>query len=358
MINVTRTWLPPLEDYVELLRGVWQRAHLTNHGPLVTELERQLRETLQVPYCYLVCNGTLALQIAFRALELKGSVLTTPFSYVATTAAAVWEGLEPVFADIEADGLCLDPKAAERSWQPGISAILATHVYGNSCDVDALAALGRKRGVPLIYDAAHAFGARMGGRSLAAFGDVATLSFHATKLFHTGEGGALVTHDPLIAARIEALRNFGHDGPSHFVSVGTNAKVSELHAALGLTVLPQVPALITRRAALCAIYDQELRHPALSRPRWRAGLERNHAYYPVLFDHESQLLDAMRLLAADHIHARRYFYPALNQLCYVRAASMPIAEDVARRVLCLPLSADLDPLDVRRIVAVVKRALP
>lgn len=357
MINVTRTWLPPLEEYVALLRGVWQRAHLTNHGPLLVELERQLRLELDVPYCTVVCNGTLALQIAFHALKLKGAVLTTPFSYVATTAAVAWEGLTPVFADIEPDTLCLSVACARAAWRDDIGAILATHVYGNACDVEALAALGRERRVPVIYDAAHAFGARLEGRALAAHGDIATLSFHATKLFHTGEGGALITHDPQLAARIEYLRNFGHSGPNTFIDYGTNAKVSELHAAMGLCVLPRVPELIARRQALCAVYDAELRHPAVTRPTWRAGLERNHSYYPVLFASEAQLLEVQRQLTADNIHPRRYFHPALNRLVYVEPVAMPVAESVSSRVLCLPLAAELDPVDVRRICAITRRAL-
>jgi len=220
MRRVTRPSLPPFEEYEALLRGVWQRNYLTNAGPLVVELERQLAAYLGVRHCLFVTNGTIALQLAYRALALRGEVVTTPFSYVATTSSLAWEGCEPVFADIEPDTLTLSPERAEAAITPRTSAIVATHVYGNACDIEALGDIGRRRGIPIVYDAAHAFGASFHGRALAAWGDVATLSFHATKLFHTVEGGAVVTNDDTVARNVAALRNFGHEGYEAFGSNG------------------------------------------------------------------------------------------------------------------------------------------
>lgn len=356
MINVTKVYLPPLDEYVQLLRGIWERHHLTNNGPLLIELERRLRDYLDVPYLYMVANGTLALHIAIKALRLRGGLVTTPFSYVATTAAPAWEGLRPIFADID-ERLCITPESCAAVWQDDVSAILATHVYGNACDVEGLAEFGRERGVPVIYDAAHAFGAQWKGRSLCRFGDIATLSFHATKLFHTGEGGAVITSDPELAKRIEYLRNFGHASPETFHDVGTNAKVSELHAAMGLCVLPQVDRLIAQRKELVAIYDRELAGLGLEQPCYPAELGRNYAYYPILFADESHLLHVRSVLNTENIYPRRYFYPSLSQLNYVLASHVPKAESYASRVLCMPLWAELDPFQVQRICAIVRRAL-
>ena len=356
-IQVTRTFLPPLADFQRLVEGVWARGQITNHGPLVLELEARLREHLGVRHCLLVANGTLALQIAIRALELDGDVVTTPFSYVATTSSLVWERCRPVFADIDPATLCLDPAAAARALTPGTRGILATHVYGNACDVERLGELAARRDLRVIYDAAHAFGVRLHGRPLCAWGDVATLSFHATKLFHTVEGGALVTADDALAARIAQLRNFGHDGPEAFSGLGINAKVNELQAAMGLAVLPPVPDLIARRRAASQRYDALLAGAPLSRPRLHEGLEYNFAYHPVLFESEAALLAARDALRAADVQPRRYFYPALHRLPYVESGPLPVAESAAARVLCLPLSADLALADVERIAGIVRRTL-
>ena len=357
MINVTKIHLPPLEEYVALLQGIWQRGQLTNHGPLVMELERRLREYLDVPYCLLVTNGMLALQIAIKALRLRGSVVTTPFSYVATTAAPAWEGLHCLHADLDPRSLCIGAEQCEAVWRDDVSAILATHVYGNACDIEGLSALAKSRGAKIIFDAAHTFGARLGGRSLSDFGDVSILSFHATKLFHTGEGGALITRDPELAHRIEYLRNFGHDGPEAFHDFGTNAKVSALHAAMGLCVLPRVDQLIAQRNLLVEQYDRELAGLPLSQPIWAAGLQRNYAYFPVLFANEATLLKVRAVLIAENIHPRRYFYPSLSSLNYIEPQSTPICDAISQRVLCLPLWAEMEPMQVSRIASLIRRSL-
>jgi dTDP-4-amino-4,6-dideoxygalactose transaminase len=356
MINVTKVHLPPLEEYVKHLQGIWARGHLTNNGPLVIELERGLREYLGVPHVFLVSNGMLALHIAFKALQLKGKVVTTPFSYVATTASLAWEGLQPIFADLD-ERLCIGAAAIESVWSEDVCAILATHVYGNACDVESIQALAKRKNVPVIYDAAHSFGARYQGRSLVSYGDIATLSFHATKLFHTGEGGAVITHDPALAKRIEYLRNFGHASPETFHDFGTNAKVSELHAAMGLCILPKVDQLIAARKSLVEKYDSELKGLGLTQPVYSTGLERNYAYYPVLFKSETDLLKVRSVLNTENIYPRRYFYPSLSSLNYVSPQATPICDDIASRVLCLPLWPELDPMQVTRITALIRKAL-
>lgn len=356
MTPVTRATLPPLKDYVRYLEGIWARGHLTNNGPLVVELERRLGEYLEVPHVFLVANGMLGLHIAIRALGIRGSVVTTPFSYVATTAAPVWEGLRPVFAEIDS-GCCLDPKAVDKVWEDGIGGIIATHVYGNACDVEALERLARGRGVPVLYDAAHAFGAKLNGRSLCGYGDIAMVSLHATKLFHTVEGGLLITHSDEYAARIQRLRNFGHDGPDRFDGVGTNAKMSEFHAAMGLCNLDRFPQLMARRRHLSSLYEELLAGLPLEYPLWRVGLERNGAYFPVIFSSESVLCAVQQQLNAEQIFPRRYFHPSLSRLNYVQAGEVPVAESVADRVLCLPLWAELEELQVRRISSILKRVL-
>lgn len=356
MINVTKSHLPPLEDYVAMLRGIWNRGHLTNNGPLVLELERLLAQKLGVKHLFLVCNGMLGLHIALKAAQVKGSVVTTPFSYVATSAAVAWEGHRLAYADID-ESLCLSPTQCTSTWPDDAGAILATHVYGNACDVKGLQALAKEKGVPLIFDAAHAFGAELEGRSLASFGDIAMLSFHATKLFHTVEGGALITGDDELAHRISYLRNFGHASPESFHDIGTNAKMSEFHAAMGLCNLPVIDELIAMRGVLSAIYDRELVSSGLATPVWATGLVRNFSYYPVIFPSEAKLLNVLGALKAENIHPRRYFYPSLSTLPYAGSQTAPLAEDISRRVACLPLWAEMEAMQVSRICALVRRAL-
>jgi dTDP-4-amino-4,6-dideoxygalactose transaminase len=250
MINVTKTFLPPLEKYIEYLDEIWKTNHITNHGKFVLQLEKELKYYFNVKHLFLVNNGTIALQIALKALQIKGKIITTPFSYVATTSSLVWEGFEPVFADVDENSFCLDPDKIEEQITPEVKAILATHVYGNPCDVEAIAGIAGKYNLKVLYDAAHAFGVRYKGNSLLSYGDIATISFHATKLFHTAEGGAIITNNDELAHKISYMRNFGHNGPEHFWGIGINGKSSELHAALGLCILPEVNNLIKRRKEL------------------------------------------------------------------------------------------------------------
>lgn len=361
-VFVTRSFLPPLDAYLDCVRDIFNSHWLTNQGKYSVRLEQSLTAFLQVPNLTLCANGTLALQLAIRLLGLNGKkVITTPFTYVATLSALLWEGCTPVFADIDPDSLCIDPHQVERliAVHPDVAGILPVHVYGNACDMDALESLSRKNGLRLLYDAAHAFGSSLRGRSLFTWGDAAVASFHATKLFHTVEGGCVITPNAADKEKLSLLRAFGHTGDEH-KCLGINAKMSELHAAMGLCLLPDVPNMLTRRLHLASIYDTALDldgSSGLRRPFLAKGLEWNHGYYPVIFPDHNSLIRVMRALEEQDIHPRRYFYPSLSRLPYVRGASCPVAEDMAERVLCLPFWPDMEPQLVEKIAQIIRQNL-
>ena len=357
MINVTKTYLPPLDEYMRYLEGIWTRGHVTNFGPLVLELETRLKEYLGVKHLFFVSNGTIALQIAIKALDLQGDILTTPFSYVATTSSIAWEGCRPVFVDIEPHTLCLNPDLIEQSITPSTSAILPTHVYGYPCDVEKIQEIAERHHLKVIYDAAHAFGVRYKDTPLINYGNISTLSFHATKLFHTVEGGAVVTNDDNLAERIGYLMNFGHKSENEFSGAGINGKNSEFHAAMGLCILPRIPELISRRKELSALYDLLLRDSCLKTPNRNQFTDLNYAYYPVIFPSELLLLRTIQSLNSIDIFPRRYFYQSLNTLTYVAASRMPVAEDISSRVLCLPLSNYLLDEEVQLITGTIRKNL-
>ena len=357
MIPVTQSYLPPMEEYLHYLNQIWESHQLTNHGPLVVELERKLKEYLGVRHLFFVSNGTIALQIAIRALGLRGEVITTPFSYVATTSSIVWEGCTPVFADIHPRTLCIDPQLVEESITTQTTAILATHVYGIPCHVDELQRIAMKHNLKLIYDAAHTFGARYKGSSLVSYGDVSTLSFHATKIFHTAEGGAIITNNDQVAHQISYMRNFGHKGQEDFWGLGINGKKSELHAAMGLCILPHLAECIAARKQVCGWYDERLAGSTLTRPLIPEGSEYNYAYYPVLFPTEKSLLRVREALNARQIFPRRYFYPSLTSLPYVSAKHCPRSEEISPRVLCLPLYNGLSENEVGLITETIIASL-
>lgn len=347
-IQVTEPFLPPFDEYVEYLRGIWERNWLTNQGPLVHELEQKLQQYHQISMpVHCVANGSLGLQIALKALGVKGEVITTPFSYVATTACPLWEGCSVKFADIEPDTLTIDPKAVEAAITPRTEAILATHVFGNPCDVEALDAIAKRHGLAMIYDAAHAFGVTYRGKSILEYGDASMVSLHATKLFHTVEGGFIVANDPAVSEKMEWMRRFGHKGTDDFHGVGLNAKMSEFHAAMGLCNLKYVSVNHEKRKALSEAYDElfsglerSAKTGEIRTMDYRDELERNYAYYPVLFDSESMLLDAMSRLNAQGIYPRRYFYPSLDSVDFKKPMkTCNVSREISARILCMPLAA-------------------
>jgi dTDP-4-amino-4,6-dideoxygalactose transaminase len=338
-IQVTEPFLPPLEEYVEYLKGVWERNLLSNQGPLVCELEQKLQAYHQINMpVHCVANGGLGLQIILKALGVQGEVITTPFSYVATASCPLWEGCKVKFADIEPGYLTIDPAAVEASIGPDTEAIMATHVFGNPCDCEALEKIASKHGLALIFDAAHAFGVRYKDKSILEYGDASMVSLHATKLLHAVEGGFVVAKDPLVAEKVEWMRRFGHKGYEDFHGVGINAKMSELHGAMGLCNLKYLEAILRKRQKVCEIYDQFIDSAeSLSTISYREGASRNYSYYPVIFDSERSLVETLAHFNNVDVFPRRYFHPSLTTLPNRLSAELPIADDISKRILCLPL---------------------
>lgn len=355
MIPVTKPFLPPEVEYNAYISDVFQRNWLTNNGPLVNDLELKLKRKLGIKHLLFLSNGTIAIQIALKALQLRGEIITTPFSYVATTSSIVWEGCKPVFVDIDADSFNIDPTKIEAAITGQTSAILATHVFGNPCDVESIKAIAEKHNLKVIYDAAHAFGVTYKGKSIYEYGDVSTTSFHATKLFHTIEGGAVFTPHAEVLRRMALMRNFGHTSPTSFDGVGVNAKNSEFHAAMGLCNLRYIDEILKQRARISTYYDESLKNLRVQRPKLLEGIEYNYAYYPVVFESEELLLKVMARLEKASIFGRRYFYPSLSTLNYIDSSPMPVSDDIASRILCLPLYHTLSREEVDYICRLLLR---
>lgn len=360
MIPVTKTYIPSLEDYNSYLKQIWQEGYLTNNGPLCRQLAEDVASFLGVSSLQLVANGTLALQLAIKALDLKGEIITTPYSYVATTSSILWEGCEPVFVDIEPQTFCINPDLIEVAITEKTSAILATHVYGYPCDVVKIQQIADKHKLKVIYDAAHAFGVKLVGEPLLMHGDCSTLSFHATKLFHTAEGGAVVCKDAEVAKRVFLMMKFGHIGEDDYLDIGINAKMSELHAAMGLCVLPKVNDIIASRKECSGWYDEQLEGSLLQRPVPRVSLEYNYGYYPVIFPSHDVMMKVRQTLLDNGISPRRYFYPSLNTLPYLKPELKrvcQISEAVSSRVFCLPLYVGLCKAEVEVICGIIRDIL-
>lgn len=356
MIPVTKPFLPPREEYEHYLQGIWQRNWLTNHGPLVSELELKLKEHLGLDHLLFLSNGTIAIQIAIKALDLKGEIITTPYSYVATTSTIAWEGCTSVFVDVNPATLNIDAAKIEQAITQKTSAIVATHVYGNPCDIEAIDAIARKHNLKVIYDAAHAFGVTYKGRSIFEYGDISTASFHATKIFHTVEGGAVITKDPELLKRMAYLRNFGHEGTERFAGIGINGKNSEFHAAMGLVNLKHIAAIFERRKMQWLYYREILKELEVSSITIADDTVFNYSYYPVLFRDEKTLLKSLEILNQELVYPRRYFYPSLNTLPYVQRTPCPVSESASSRVVCLPLYYNLSQEEQRLVARLLLRA--
>lgn len=356
-INVTKTFLPPLEEYEEYLKKIWDSGQLTNQGPLLKEFEEKNREYLGIKNFHFVNNGTTALQIALKALSIgDGEVITTPFSYVATTSAILWQGLKPVFVDIDPDTLCIDHTKIESAITPNTKAIIPVHVFGNPCNIEKIDAIAQRHGIKVIYDGAHAFGVRYNDKALLDNGDISIGSFHSTKLFHTIEGGCLIVKDDTVSEEVELIKRFGHTGDEHF-RLGINAKASEFQAAMGLCNLNYLQDNIDKRKELVKLYDKQLNN-VVKRPKIQRNQQHNYSYYPIILRDEAQLNKLTKELKAMNVFPRRYFYPSLNKLPYITdSEACPVAEDIALRILCLPLYPDLDPAVVERITEVTRTAV-
>lgn len=356
MIPVTKPFLPPMEEYTKLLEGVWKRQWLTNMGPLASDLEIRLKEYLNIKHLLYVTNGTVALQMAIKALNITGEIITTPFSFVATTSSIVWEGCTPVFVDIDKDTLCIDPSKIEDAITENTQAILATHVYGNPCDVEAIQKIAKKYNLKVIFDGAHAFGVKVNGKSIFEFGDITTCSLHATKLFHTVEGGLITTNNPEVLKKLASIRNFGITGPESFDNLGINGKNSEFHAAMGLVNLNYIDAILEKRKALSSYYDKKIVNVKAVKIKWHNNATENYPYYVILLESEDLLLKVKAGLDANEIFTRRYFYPSLaNTLPYLNPVNFDVTDNIAKRTLCLPFYYDLTFEEIDLIVRLILR---
>ena len=355
MINVTKTYLPPFEEYTAMIKRAWDKSWVTNNGELVQELEVKLKDFLGVKNLLFTSNGTVVLQMALKVLNITKEVITTPFSYVATTNAILWEGCKPVFVDIDPKTLCIDASKIEAAITPHTQAILATHVYGIPCDVEQIQAIAEKHNLKVIYDGAHAFGCTYKGKSLLSYGDITTCSFHATKVFHTVEGGCIIAKDDVLASKLMLYRQFGHVYDNYF-TIGINGKNSEFHAAMGLCLLPKMNSILEARKRISQYYDIALNR-IIRRPIIPTDNSFNYSYYPVIFRSEAELILVQTNLYTSEIFPRRYFYPSLNKLPFLSLVEMPISEDISKRILCLPLYFDMCEADVKIISEIIDKTL-
>jgi dTDP-4-amino-4,6-dideoxygalactose transaminase len=359
-IFVTRPSLPPLHEFVEYLSNIWDSGILTNNGNYHKILERELADFLGVKYLSLFSNGTLALISALQVLRITGEVITTPYSFVASTHAIQWNGLKPVFCDIDENTLNLDPSKIESLITPQTSAILPVHVYGNPCNVQAIQSIADTYNLKVIYDACHAFGVKLNGETILNYGDLSVLSFHATKVFTTGEGGAIICHDENTKKKIDFLKNFGFANETTVVAPGINAKMNEIQSALGLVQIKHVDEYIEKRKAIAKLYRDELVNcKGIRILNDFEGVQHNFAYFPIFVDENEFGMSRDELydkLKSKNIFGRRYFYPLISQfpsyrqLESAKAENLPVAEKITKQVLCLPIYPDLEMDEVTRVI--------
>ncbi|HZM05600.1 MAG TPA: DegT/DnrJ/EryC1/StrS family aminotransferase [Candidatus Saccharimonadales bacterium] len=366
-IYVTRPFLPPLADFTQGLQEIWSSEWLTNNGPVLQRFQKELCDYFNTSNVCLFNNGTLALQIALQGLQVSGEVITTPFTFVATTHALYWNKIRPVFVDIEPGHYTLDPARVEEAITPWTSAILAVHVYGYPCRLRELAEIARRHKLLLLYDAAHAFGVTVDGYSIGNYGDLSMFSFHATKLFHSIEGGMLMFSDPGQMKVFDYLKNFGFDGETEVVMPGTNAKMNEFQALMGLQVLGHMGGIISRRQQVDSVYRSRLKEvPGIHIPELPSGnVKFNHAYFPVEIDPERFGMDRDQLYTAlkkYNVFTRRYFYPLVTDFACYRSLSVkdPLtkARQIAKRILTLPIYDSLELKDVNRICDLIAHICP
>lgn len=354
MINITKTYLPDKEKYKKYIDEIYENCWVTNNGTLVQKLEKRLAEYLGVKNIVLVSNGTVALEIAYRTLGLKGFVITTPFSFVATTSSLVTNQLLPIFADIEKNTFNINPKKIEKLITLNTSAILSVHVFGNACNVEKINKIASKYNLKVIYDAAHAFDVKYKEQSILNYGDISTLSFHATKLFHTIEGGALIINDDELVQKARYLINFGIKNEEEIPHLGTNAKMNEFEAAMGLCVLDDIEKIKNKRKSLIENYKKELKELVQFQEQNNNATE-NYSYFPILFKSEKELLKIQKALNSEQIFPRRYFYPSLDTLEYIEPKQeCKISRDISKKILCLPVFVELSLKEQEKIIDIIK----
>jgi dTDP-4-amino-4,6-dideoxygalactose transaminase len=358
MVNVTKTYFPPINSYIKQIERIYENQWLTNRGALVRELEGKISDYLNLSETnniLLMNNGTIPIQIALKLLGNGGEIITTPFSYVATTAAIVWEGCTPVFVDISPDYLTIDEDKIEAAITNKTTCILATHVFGNPCNIEKIEKIASEYNLHVIYDAAHCFGTTYKNKSLFEFGDISTCSFHATKIFHCGEGGAAFVNDNKLFEKVYYSHNFGHNGPLEFHGLGINAKMSELNAAMGLAVLPSMENILSSRKYIVDYYNSNLVFKRFRKIVLRSFTSWNYSYYPIIFHSSESAEIAISMMNEKNIFPRRYFYPSLDTLNYLKSEKMPISNIIAERVICLPLYYGLGDESLLDIVDVLNR---
>ena len=357
MINVTKTYLPNKAKYQKYVDEIFENGWITNNGPMVKKLEERLAKYLGVKNIILVSNGTVALEIAYRTLELKGFAITTPFSFVATTSSLVTNGILPIFADIDPNTLNLNPENIEKLITPNTSVIVPVHVFGNGCEVEVIENIAKKHDLKVVYDAAHAFDVKFKGQSILKYGDISTLSFHATKLFHTIEGGALIINDDSLVDRARYLINFGIENAESIPHLGTNAKMNEFEAAMGLCMLDEIENIISKRKAVYNIYESELQNVVQFQEQ-NEHSSQNYSYFPIVLQNEEQLKKIEKVLNEKQIFPRRYFYPSLDTLTYIEPKQMcEISRDISTKILCLPMYPDLEKDTQVKIIDIIKKNL-
>ena len=357
MINVTKTYLPNKEKYKKYIDEIYENGWLTNNGPLVQRLEKRLAEYLGVKNIILVSNGTVALEIAYRTLDIKGFAITTPFSFVATTSSLVTNNILPIFADIDQNSFNLDPKNIEKLITPNTSAIVPVHVFGNACEVEEIEEIAKKHKLKVVYDAAHAFDVKYKNKSVLNYGDISTLSFHSTKLFHSIEGGALIINDDELVQKARYLINFGIKNQEEIPHLGTNAKMNEFEAAMGLCVLDDIEEIKEKRKDILEIYRKELKNLVQFQEQNENATE-NYSYFPIVFKSEDELLKVQKALNDKQIFPRRYFYPSLDTLRYIEPKQeCKISRDISKRILCLPIYAELEKKVQEIIIETIKENL-
>lgn len=360
MINVTKTHLPPLNLYVKYLREIWKNNWITNDGEFTKKLEAELRKFLKVKNIVLLGNGTLALQLAYKALDLKGEVITTPFTFPATSNSLIWEGIKPVFVDIDPNTFNINPNEVEKKINKNTSAIVAVHVFGNPCDVESLSKIAKKHNLKLIYDAAHVFGIEYKGKSILEWGDASTLSFHATKTFHTIEGGAVVSKNKVTRDKIKLLSNHGIKSRDEVVMAGINARMNEFEAVMGLLQLKNYRSRVKKRKKIFDFYTSHFR----KNPRIKLqSLSKNltyftYPYFPVCFESEKITKKIQKVLLKNGIIPRRYFYPSIHEFSYINNKNnLQNSEKLSHTILCLPLYEELSMRKASIIVNLVDEVL-
>lgn len=357
-IYVTKPSLASLEDYTALLKGVWERGILTHNGPLVQEFEKRLEEKLSLSNFVVVNNGTIAIQMAIKALELEGEIIVPAFTWIATVSAIKWEHCTPVFCDMNPNTLNIDTSKIEALITEKTVAIMPVHVFGNPCDVEEIDRIAKKHNLKVVYDAAHAIGSHYKGKSLLEYGDISATSLHATKLLNAGEGGGCITTSTKVRKKLERIRFFGHDDLKDIVEDGFNGKMTEIHAALGLVNLQLYDQVLQDRKEKYLHYIDLLSKSAKLSFQEIARGECNYSYFPVIFESEEELLKVEKALNQENIFPRRYFYPSVNTFTkVVEYQACPISEDIALRVLCLPLYLELTSNEIEKISSIILNTL-